>query len=208
MSVLAGKVAIVTGAGSGLGRIEALELARHGASRRRERSRHERRRQRRERRTARARSCARSRPLGGKAIAAFGDVADWAQSERIVKTAVDAFGDLNILVNNAGFSRDGMILKMTEEMWDSVMRVHAKGHFCMIRHTLAYWRDRTKASGGQPIYGRLISTASDSFMMGRSASRTTRPPRPPSRTSHCRLRANASAWAQRRTSCCRARARA
>jgi 3-oxoacyl-[acyl-carrier protein] reductase len=103
---------------------------------------------------------------GGKAIAAFGDVADWQQSERIVRAAVDAFGDLNVLVNNAGFSRDGMIVKMTEDMWDSVMRVHAKGHFCMIRHTMGYWRERAKASGGQPIYGRLISTASDAFMMG------------------------------------------
>jgi 3-oxoacyl-[acyl-carrier protein] reductase len=59
-----------------------------------------------------------------------------------------------------------MIVKMTEEMWDSVIRVHAKGHFCMIRHTMAYWRERSKAAGGQPIYGRLISTASDAFMMG------------------------------------------
>lgn len=163
MSVLSGKVAIVTGAGSGLGRIEALELARQGAavvvndlgtsldgqgtS------------------DALAHEVVREiEAAGGKAIAAFGDVADFAQSERIVRAAVDAFGDLNVLVNNAGFTRDGMIQKMTEEQWDSVMRVHAKGHFCMIRHTMAYWRDRQKA--GQTVYGRLISTASDSFMMG------------------------------------------
>jgi 3-oxoacyl-[acyl-carrier protein] reductase len=163
MSVLAGKVAIVTGAGSGLGRVEALELARQGAavvvndlgtsldgqgtS------------------DAPAHEVVREiEAVGGKAIAAFGDVADFAQSERIVRSAIDAFGDLNILVNNAGFTRDGMIQKMSEEQWDSVMRVHAKGHFCMIRHTMAYWRDRQKA--GQLVYGRLISTASDSFMMG------------------------------------------
>jgi 3-oxoacyl-[acyl-carrier protein] reductase len=163
MAVLSGKVAIVTGAGSGLGRIEALELARQGAavvvndlgtsldgqgaS------------------DAPARDVVREiEAAGGRAIAAFGDVADFAQSERIVRAAVDAFGDLNILVNNAGFTRDGMLQKMTEEQWDSVMRVHAKGHFCMIRHTMAYWRDRQKA--GQTVYGRLISTASDSFMMG------------------------------------------
>jgi 3-oxoacyl-[acyl-carrier protein] reductase len=163
MSVLAGKVAIVTGAGSGLGRIEALELARQGAAvvvndlgtsldgqGTSDALAHE---------VVREIAAA-----GGKAIAAFGDVADFAQSERIVRAAVDSFGDLNILVNNAGFTRDGMIQKMTEEQWDSVMRVHAKGHFCMIRHTMAYWRDRQKA--GQAVYGRLISTASDSFMMG------------------------------------------
>jgi 3-oxoacyl-[acyl-carrier protein] reductase len=163
MSVLAGKVAIVTGAGSGLGRVEALELARQGAavvvndlgtsldgqgaS------------------DAPAREVVREiQAAGGRAIAAFGDVADFAQSERIVRAAIDAFGDLNILVNNAGFTRDGMLQKMSEEQWDSVMRVHAKGHFCMIRHTMSYWRDRQKA--GQPVYGRIISTASDSFMMG------------------------------------------
>ena len=163
MAILAGKVALVTGAGSGLGRIEALELARHGAavvvndlgttldgqgtS------------------DAPAREVVREiEAAGGRAIAAFGDVADFAQSERIVRAAVDAFGDLNVLVNNAGFTRDGMIQKMSEEQWDSVMRVHAKGHFCMIRHTMSYWRDRQKA--GQAVYGRLISTASDSFMMG------------------------------------------
>jgi 3-oxoacyl-[acyl-carrier protein] reductase len=163
MSVLAGKVALVTGAGSGLGRVEALELARQGAavvvndlgttldgqgaS------------------DAPAREVVREiEAAGGRALAAFGDVADFAQSERIVRAAVDAFGDLNILVNNAGFTRDGMIQKMSEEQWDSVMRVHAKGHFCMIRHTMSYWRDRQKA--GQAVYGRIISTASDSFMMG------------------------------------------
>jgi len=163
MSVLSGKVAIVTGAGSGLGRIEALELARQGAAvvvndlgtsldgqGTSDAPAHE---------VVREIEAA-----GGKAIAAFGDVADFAQSERIVRAAVDAFGDLNILVNNAGFTRDGMLQKMSEEQWDSVMRVHAKGHFCMIRHTMSYWRDRQKA--GRPVYGRLISTASDSFMMG------------------------------------------
>jgi 3-oxoacyl-[acyl-carrier protein] reductase len=165
MGTLTGRVAIVTGAGQGLGRVEALALAQEGAAvvvndlgtnpdg------------------TGASEEPARAvvkeiEAAGGKAVATFGDVADWAQAERIVKSAVDAFGDLHIVVNNAGFSRDGMLVKMTEEMWDSVMRVHAKGHFCMIRHTMAYWRDRSKASGGQPVHGRLISTASDAFMMG------------------------------------------
>jgi 3-oxoacyl-[acyl-carrier protein] reductase len=165
MGTLDGKVAIVTGGGQGLGRIEALALAKEGAavvvndlgtnadgSGASEEP---------------ARSVVKEiEAAGGKAVAAFGDVADWAQSERIVKSAVEAFGDLNIVVNNAGFSRDGMIVKMTEEMWDSVLRVHAKGHFCMIRHSMSWWRDRSKANGGQPVYGRLVSTASDAFMMG------------------------------------------
>jgi 3-oxoacyl-[acyl-carrier protein] reductase len=59
-----------------------------------------------------------------------------------------------------------MIVKMTEDQWDSVIRVHLKGHFNMIRHTMAYWREKSKASGGAPLYGRLIRTASDAFMMG------------------------------------------
>lgn len=165
MGILDGKVAIVTGAGQGLGRIEALELARHGAS------------------VvvndlgAEADGSGSSEEpaqavvkeieaLGAKAVAAFGDVADWDDARRIVRTAVDAFGDLNIMVNNAGFSRDAMIVTMTEEMWDSVIRVHMKGHFSMIKHTMDYWREKSKAQGGAPLYGRLISTASDSFLMG------------------------------------------
>ncbi len=165
MGTLDGKVAIVTGAGQGLGRIEALALAGQGASvvvndlgtnADGSGSSEE-----------PARSVVKEiEAAGGKATTAFGDVADWEQSERIVRAAVEQFGDLHILVNNAGFSRDGMIVKMTEEMWDSVLRVHAKGHFNMIRHTMSHWRDRSKAGGGQPLYGRLISTASDAFMMG------------------------------------------
>lgn len=165
MGILDGKVAIVTGAGQGLGRVEALELARHGASLivndlgtdaagagSSEEPAHA--------------VVAEIEALGGKAVAAFGDVANFEQAERIVAAAVESFGDLNILVNNAGFSRDGMLVKMTEDQFDSVLRVHAKGHFCMIRHTLAYWREKAKASGGEPLYGRLISTASDAFLMG------------------------------------------
>ncbi len=164
MGVLDGKVAIVTGAGQGLGRVEALELARHGASvvvndlgTQADGSGSS---------EEPARSVvAEIENAGGKAIAAFGDVADWEEARRIVRAAVDTFGDLNITVNNAGFSRDGMIVKMTEDQFDSVIRVHLKGHFCMIKHTMDYWRERSKATGGEPLYGRLISTASDAFLM-------------------------------------------
>ena len=165
MGILDGKVAIVTGAGLGLGRIEALALAAEGAS------------------VVvndlgvdlagsgssddPAQSVVREiEAAGGKAIAAFGDVANWDDAQRIVRSAVDSFGDLNILLNNAGIQRDGMIVKMTEDQWDSVIKVHLKGHFAMIKHTMDYWREKSKAHGGEPLYGRLISTASDSFMMG------------------------------------------
>jgi 3-oxoacyl-[acyl-carrier protein] reductase len=164
MGLLDGKVAIVTGAGQGLGRVEALALAREGASvvvndlgtnadg------------------TGASEAPARSvvdeiAALGGKAVAAFGDVADFDAARGIVQAAVEAFGDLHVLVNNAGFSRDGMIVKMEDTQFWDVMRVHVKGHFSMMRHTLAHWRERAKASGGT-LYGRLISTASDAFLMG------------------------------------------
>ncbi len=165
VGVLDGKVAIVTGAGLGLGRIEALALARAGAS------------------VvvndlgveldgsggseAEANNVVREiEALGGRAVTAFGDVANWDDAQRVVQTAVESFGDLHILMNNAGIQRDGMIVKMSEEQWDSVIRVHLKGHFTMIRHTMNHWREKSKASGDPKLYGRLISTASDSFMMG------------------------------------------
>jgi 3-oxoacyl-[acyl-carrier protein] reductase len=165
MGILDGKVAIVTGAGLGLGRIEALALAKEGASIvvndlgvDLEGSGSN---------DAPANDVVKEiEAAGGKAVAAFGDVSSWDDAQRIVRTAVDAFGDMNILMNNAGIQRDGMIVKMTEDQFDSVLKVHVKGHFAMMKHTMDYWREKSKANGGEPIYGRLISTASDSFMMG------------------------------------------
>ncbi|UCE85154.1 MAG: SDR family NAD(P)-dependent oxidoreductase [Deltaproteobacteria bacterium] len=166
MGDLDGRVAIVTGAGRGLGRVEALELARQGASvivndlgTEADGS---------GKSTDPAESVvAEIQALGGRAVSHFGDVGDWNDTEALVKRAIDEFGDLNIVVNNAGFCRDGMLFKMTEPQFDSVVRVHLKGHFLTMRHTLAYWRDRFKAGGGEkPIYGRLISTASDAFLIG------------------------------------------
>ena len=163
MGILDGKVAIVTGAGRGLGRVEALELARHGASIVVNDLGTEGDGSGTDEHPARE-VVSEIEAAGGKAVAHFGDVADWEQSEALVRRAVSEFGDLNITLNNAGFSRDGMLVKMEEDQFDSVLRVHAKGHFCMIRHTLAYWRERSKA--GQEVYGRLISTASDAYLMG------------------------------------------
>lgn len=160
--MLDGKVAIVTGAARGLGREEALELARHGAKvvvndlgvsadg------------------TGRDTSAADAvvdeiKALGGEAVPHFGDVADWDDSQAMIQTAIDNYGDLNILVNNAGFCRDKMIFNMTEEDFDSVLRVHVKGSFCGLKFASMYWREKAKRDGGQ-VYGRIIGTSSEAFL--------------------------------------------
>ena len=162
--MLDGKVAIVTGAARGLGKVEALELARLGArvvvndlgtaadgSGRDEEP---------------ARAVVEEiEKLGGEALPHFGDVAVWDDAQSLIQTAIEGFGDLHILLNNAGFCRDKMIFNMTEEEWDTVIRVHMKGHFSTTRFAAAYWRSQSKAAGG-PIYGRLISTASEAFIFG------------------------------------------
>jgi 3-oxoacyl-[acyl-carrier protein] reductase len=159
MSELAGKVAIVTGAGRGLGRVEAIQLARMGARVViNEIDRPE------------AREAAESareeiRGFGGEALTVYGDCADWQDSEQLFKTALDTWGDVNIVVNNAGFCRDKMLFTMSEEEFDSVVRVHLKGHFVNMRHAAAWWRERAKTTGGQ-VYGRLVSTSSEAFLYG------------------------------------------
>ncbi|RMF22336.1 MAG: SDR family NAD(P)-dependent oxidoreductase [Deltaproteobacteria bacterium] len=153
--MLEGKVAIVTGAGRGLGRAEVLELARLGA------------------RVVvndideepAAEVVEEVRSQGGEAIAYACDVADWGQAQGLISAAIDGFGDLNILVNNAGFLRDRTIFNMTEEEWDSVVRVHMKGHFATMRFAASYWRDKSKSEGA-PVYGRLVSTSSEAFIFG------------------------------------------
>ncbi len=162
--MLKGKVAIVTGAGRGLGRVEALELARLGArvvvndlGTKGDGSGSDR---------GPAETVVEEiRQAGGEAVAQFGDVADWNDAQSLIKRALDEFGDLNILVNNAGFCRDQMIFNMSEEAFDSVVRVHLKGHFCSMRFATAYWREQSKAKGA-PIYGRLISSSSEAFIFG------------------------------------------
>ena len=92
------------------------------------------------------------------------DVADWAGAQRLVATAVDAFGRLDGLVANAGFLRDRMVATMTETDWDDVIRVHLKGHLAPLRHAAAYWRERSKA--GEPVAGRVVLTSSGAGLLG------------------------------------------
>ncbi|GAA3603314.1 SDR family oxidoreductase [Nonomuraea rosea] len=163
MGICAGRVVIVTGAGRGIGREHALEFARQGA-----------------RVVANDLGTgpggdgtsggpalavvAEIEELGGQAVASSDDVADWDGAARLVKTAISAYGRLDVLVNNAGFLRDRMLVSMTEQEWDDVVRVHLKGHFLPLRHAAAYWRERSKA--GDQVAGRVINTSSGAGLMG------------------------------------------
>jgi len=162
--VLDGKVAIVTGAARGLGREEALALAKLGArvvvndlGTRGDGSG-------RDEEPARA-VVEEIKKLGGEAIPHFGDVAVWDDAKAMIGLAIERFGDLHILLNNAGFCRDRMIFNMNEDEFDSVIRVHLKGHFCPMRFASEYWRTRVKETG-KPVYGRIINTSSEAFIFG------------------------------------------
>jgi len=148
------KVAVVTGAGAGLGRSEALALARAGAdvvvndvS------------------AAADEVVAEIEDAGGKAVAVRGDVAEHDVAEELLGTAVDRFGGLHVVVNNAGVLRDRMVFTMSDEEWDEVVRVHLRGHFLLCRGAAARWRRWSKDSGAE-VYGRLINTASEAFLLG------------------------------------------
>jgi NAD(P)-dependent dehydrogenase (short-subunit alcohol dehydrogenase family) len=149
---LDGKTAIVTGAGNGLGRAEALALAESGAN-------------------------VILNDLAGPAVhevadqigkdratVVEGDVSDWSTAQALLAAALD-FGRLDIVVNNAGVLRDRMIFTMSPQEWDTVLRVHLRGHFVTSRLATAYWRDQSKQAGG-PVYGRIINTSSEAFLLG------------------------------------------
>lgn len=102
--------------------------------------------------------------MGGEAIANYDDVADFEAGGRVVKAALDRFGDLDCVVNNAGFVRDRMFVSCTPEEWDAVLRVHLRGHFCISRHAVDYWRARRKA--GHPVDARIINTSSGAGLQG------------------------------------------
>jgi NAD(P)-dependent dehydrogenase (short-subunit alcohol dehydrogenase family) len=104
------------------------------------------------------------RAAGGEAIANGADVADWEQSRALVQAALDAFGRLDVVVNNAGFVRDRMFVSCSEEEWDAVLRVHLKGHFCTTRHACDHWRAEAKA--GRPVDARIVNTSSGAGLQG------------------------------------------
>lgn len=101
---------------------------------------------------------------GGKAIASYEDITDWDAAKRIVDAAVAAFGDLHVVVNNAGIVRDRMFVSATLDEWDATMHVHLRGHFCLSRHAVDYWRAKQKA-GGNPD-ARIINTSSGAGLQG------------------------------------------
>ncbi|NBM17899.1 SDR family oxidoreductase [Streptomyces sp. GC420] len=147
------RVVVVTGAGQGLGREHALALAAEGA------------------RVVvndlgdAAGSVAEEiRAAGGTAVADTGDASDWAYAEALVGRAVEEFGTLDALVNNAGINRDRMLVSMTEEEWDLVLKVDLKGHFAPLRHAAAYWRERSKQGGA--VAARVVNTTSGAGLMG------------------------------------------
>ncbi|MGH2373515.1 MAG: SDR family NAD(P)-dependent oxidoreductase, partial [bacterium] len=114
--------------------------------------------------TPAARVVAEIKAAGGDALVSGHDVADWNQAEALIRTAVQAFGDLHVLVNNAGILRDRTLANMTEDEWDAVLRVHLKGHALPTRHAVAYWRDRSK--NGHPVKASVIHTSSLSGLIG------------------------------------------
>jgi NAD(P)-dependent dehydrogenase (short-subunit alcohol dehydrogenase family) len=161
--ICAGRVVIVTGAGNGLGRAYALGLAAEGAKivvndlgvgTHGE--------------AGAAKGAAELedeiRAAGGEAVANTDDVAEWEAGKRMVQTALDAFGDLHAVVNNAGFVRDRMFATCSPEEWDAVIRVHLRGHFCTSRHAVEYWRVQQKS--GNSVDGRIINTTSGAGLQG------------------------------------------
>lgn len=161
--VCEGRVVIVTGAGRGIGREHALEFARQGAKVVVNDLGTEREGGGRSAEVAQA-VVDEIKGLGGEAVANGDDIADWEGAQRLVATAVDTFGRLDVLVNNAGFVRDRMLASTSEEEWDAVVRVHMKGHFCTMRHAAEHWRARSKA--GEQFNAAVVNTSSGAGLMG------------------------------------------
>jgi NAD(P)-dependent dehydrogenase (short-subunit alcohol dehydrogenase family) len=164
MGICDGKVVIVTGAGRGIGRGHAIEFARQGAKvvvndlgGEADGTGAD--------QTPAQQVVAEIEGMGGEAVVNGDDVSDWEGAQRLVNTAVEAFGTLHVVVNNAGILRDRMLTNMTEQEWDSVIKVHLKGTFAPARWASAYWREQFKA--GTPVEGAaIINTSSTSGLFG------------------------------------------
>ncbi|QEE23377.1 SDR family NAD(P)-dependent oxidoreductase [Rhodanobacter glycinis] len=154
MGICEQRTVIITGAGGGLGRAYALAFAAEGANVVVNDIRHD----------AAAEVVADVVAAGGHAIANDGDITSLAGAQGIVDAAVAAFGDAQVLVNNAGVLRDRMFLSLTEEDWDTVMRVHLRGHFCLANVLGRRWREQSKA--GQKVEARIINTTSGAGLQG------------------------------------------
>ncbi len=162
-----GRVVVITGAGNGIGRAHALAFAAQGAkvvvndlggAR------------------DGGRECAGSSSgpaqavadeiaaAGGEAVVSTDDISSWAGAQRLISQAIEAFGGLDVVVNNAGILRDRMIVTMTEQDWDSVIGVHLKGTFAVLHHAAGYWRQRAKE--GHANDARVINTTSPSGLFG------------------------------------------
>ncbi|MGI9302048.1 MAG: SDR family oxidoreductase [Gammaproteobacteria bacterium] len=149
-----GRVAVITGAGGGLGRAHALAFAAEGASVVINDINLE----------AAQNVVTEIEAGGGKALANNSDITDYESSAQAVADAVEAFGDLHIVLNNAGINRDRMFASMTEDDWDAIMAVHLKGHFCVSSHAVQHWRAQSKA--GQNVRARIINTTSGAGLQG------------------------------------------
>ena len=164
MGLFDGKAAIVTGAGRGIGREEALLLAAEGAAvvvndlgGAADGSGND---------TGPAHAVVDEiEAAGGAAVASTHDIATWDGAEALVELAVDRFGRLDVVVNNAGILRDRMSFTMSEAEWDAVIDVHLKGHFAVARHAAAWWRARFKETG-EPAAGAIVNTSSESGLYG------------------------------------------
>jgi NAD(P)-dependent dehydrogenase (short-subunit alcohol dehydrogenase family) len=159
-----GRVAIVTGAGRGLGREHALLLAAHGAKvvvndvgAATDGTGHD--------ESHAAITVADIRKAGGEAEVNGDDVSSWDGAKRMVDQAIASYGKLDVLVNNAGILRDRMLVNMSEDEWDAVIRVHLKGTFAPARHAAAYWREISRKTAA-PVSGRIINTTSTSGIYG------------------------------------------
>ncbi|PQM49294.1 Putative short-chain type dehydrogenase/reductase [Mycobacterium talmoniae] len=152
---LSGKVAVVTGAAAGLGRAEAIGLARSGA-------------------TVVVNDIAKAldasdvldeiAAVGAKGVAVAGDISQRATADELISSA-DGLGGLSIVVNNAGITRDRMLFNMSDDEWDAVIAVHLRGHFLLTRNAAVYWRAKAKEGDGS-VYGRIINTSSEAGLVG------------------------------------------